>query len=478
MNWGQFNAAGAAFVAGQQINQKLELGAEEIAQAKQQTAAMQMSNMAKQQQQQNQQQMAQWLKANADEKQAAVQTPAQLSQLFDKGAMEALKRGDWEGASKLQELAKGKLEESKRIRVEQAAELAQQNEDIAKAALEAEINPSQENAMNLVKKAVALGEDPSKIPPANTPAFSAWVKGKELRAGTAKEGLDALEKKTENDRKFALEQEKFKTQTDLQLKELRERSREHNETTQISRARLQLETEFKEAQIKALKERESQRAAGVTPLDQRQARTAVVFAGESVRGLDLIGELATGQTQGTFASLDKPDTILKSLQNVGANRSTPQNEQLMQTALKGLGMELAQVATVGSGRAPTESVKKTFTDLVAAQPGDTNLHTVFRIANAADFVRQRMKTTIEVTDPKVREQQQEIEKQLAKYPTPAQVLSLARQKGIDLKEEQKRGQLLKTTMDDIASGKIGDDSKGGGAKRPAEIDSIMKKLGY
>ena len=478
MNWGQFNAAGAAFVAGQQINQKLELGAEEIAQAKQQTAAMQMSNMAKQQQQQNQQQMAQWLKANFDSKQALAAAPEEQAKLFGQAANEALKRGDFTGAEKMQELAKGKMEDAKQVRLEQVAQQAQGQEELAKLALEAEASPTQENAMALVQKAVQQGEDPSKIPPPNSPAFSAWVKNKETGSMTAKDRLAALEKKREFDDQEKDRREKAKRDQETELERLRERAEDRRMSRQMQQEGLELRKMMVQSTLDARAEKKEMLASGQTPLDQRNARATLKFASQALRGIDLASEMAFGVPQGQFAELSKPDDILKAYRNVGANRLTSAEQQLLQTTYKGIGADMAMSVYVGASRGATESAKQTFIDMIAPKEGDKPITQAYRMANAVDVLRQEYKTNLDIKDPKVAEEQKAFVERMKAFPTPHQVLEDAKKHGEDLTQAVKEGRSARSVLEGIKRREGGEEGKPTAPNRPAEINDIMKKLGY
>ena len=483
MNWGQFNAAGAAFVAGQQINQKLELGAEEIAQAKQQTAAMQMSNMAKQQQQQNQQQMAQWMKANFDSKQALAAAPEEQAKLFGQAANEALKRGDFAGAEKMQELAKSKMEDAKQVRLEQVAQQAQGQEELAKLAMEAEASPTQENAMALVQKAVQQGEDPSKIPPPNTPAFSAWVKNKETGSMTAKDRLAALEKKREFDDQEKDRREKAKRDQETELERLRERAEDRRMSRQMQQEGLELRKMMVQSTLDARAEKKADMETYGSQKSQDAAESVVGYAAEITRSMKLVGALAQGVTVGNFNDMGSPEGILQSLSREGTNRATPEQSQIYQTAMGAADVDIANIATGGKYKASVAQIAEA-KKMVEAHPGDTQLERAFRVANALEFTKTRLESLHKVRNPEVRKQLEEVKEAMKKFPSAESIAKLAQKKNVKLdgiqtaSDLQKRFKDLELGEDGGGSNKASPASAASAANRPAEINDIMKKLGY
>jgi hypothetical protein len=200
----------------------------------------------------------------------------------------------------------------------------------------------------------------------------------------------------------------------------------------------------------------------------RHTVAAVNYAAESLRGLDLVGEMAKGQSSGVFGHLATGEGIPSALAKTGGNRLTNQEQQMYQAATKGLGLELAQLATSGSGRGANQAVTKELNAMIEVIPGDTQYSAMYKLANAADFVRTRMKAIPKSTDPTIQKTREEVDEALKKYPSPSSILQAAEKAGHKISEKTvaKRQTMMEALRKAEAS------AQGG---HPPEIQDLMDK---
>lgn len=204
-------------------------------------------------------------------------------------------------------------------------------------------------------------------------------------------------------------------------------------------------------------------------IQRRQTIAAVNYGNETARGLDLVATMGATQTASVFGHMQDGTTILRALEQTGTNKLTPELQQIYQTATKGLGLELAQLATAGSGRAPVKDLISEMSAMVEARSGDKELEIMFKLANAADFAKTRLEAVPASPDPKIQAIREKAEASLSRYPHPKEIIALAAKKGVKLGKTQGVIETLREKLDRTL-GKAGD-----GTDHPADITDILDK---
>lgn len=470
-----FAAFAAAQTAGQQINADLQAKRDdhELRQQQIASAKMTMSTQMHQQQQQlafekQQQQIIADRDATLQKQQVAdgtspdQQAEQQLSQhidMYNQQAESALRLGltsTAEQYSKLADTAQTKLTTTKKTNLEITEKRVKDAASFAGAVLDRSVTPQEafqwvrENVG--LKEALAIPTDPEKA--------DLYWKSKQKMGISATEQVQA-----------AATAEKAKADD----KRARDFHRDQEEDKALQRQSLALQREelkFSRDQahqdrIANLEERKRKDAEGGA-IQRRQTIAAVNYANEAARGLGLVASMGATQTAGAFAHMQSPDTILKGLESAATNKLTPQDQQIYQTAQEGLGLELAQLATAGSGRAPVKDVINKMTQMVEARPGDTQLEVMFKLSNAADFAKTRLEAVPDSPDPKIQAIREKAEKELARYPHPSQIIALAMRKGVKL-ESQKRVQTLRDKLTDVLG------ASSDASAHPADVSDLLNK---
>lgn len=353
---------------------------------------------------------------------------------------------------KMADAAQGKLVDQKKKNLEIIEKKTKDIGAFAGAVLAGTVSPSE--AFDYVKKTSGL-KDAMEIPADPEKAKLYWQTKQ-------KQGLSAQEQAS----------------NDLKVQELEERKRadkqreaDHREDQATRRAEVAQRREdsnfFKTENLKLRGEANTRANAGGA-IERRQTIAAVNYANETARGLDLVASMGAKQTVGVFAHMQDGTSILKSLEQTGTNKLTPELQQIYQTATKGLGLELAQLATAGSGRAPVQSVIRELSAMVEARPGDKEFEVMFKLANAADFAKVRLEAVPASSDPKIQAIREKAERALERYPHPGDILKLAQAKGVKLDKAQKQVEKLQTMKQSM-------EASVGGSETPSDINSLLDK---
>lgn len=354
--------------------------------------------------------------------QAKIDDPANSAKLFSQAASMSFADGAFSLGKHYEDLAKEKLGEAKT-----AEDLVLKQKQDAKEAFGAAaiaFDGSAESASNLAKAAVRAGVNPAEIPPPNSPEFAAFAKKHETEGMSTKEILASREKAKEAAERERYHAEELKRQKQRDADDKADKARRREETARHDRELEQLR--------KSTEKRLETKAASPAKQSVSETNTinAVVgSAAEAVRGLRVIQAMPAGQTAGAFSGISSGEGIISSLEAVGANKVTPESMQLYQTASAGLGLELGRVLTLGGGRGVNQAQIKEFQNMTTVHPGDTEYEAMFKLANAADIVRNRLSTLPDSQNPKVLKQQREAEALLQSIPTPEDVIRSARKSG-------------------------------------------------
>lgn len=465
LNFASMDAFAATQFQGQQLLLAQDEKKADIAVRQQQAQALQMSNLMQKQQLQDKQALQQFMTSEQQTAAAPVQTATEKAKLYGKAAAFSMQRGDFDDAAAMEKLAKGETETAQKEQILLEKQHADDSQALSVAAQDASANPTPDNAKRLFNAAIKAGITPDQIPMPGTPKYEAFLNQSSLA------GLKGDERV-----KF-LEQVKEKEAAAKALAEQRKMEHEDREAARADRAQAREESRADRKEAMALREtlaksliesREaktaSQEAGGA--IQHRNTIAAVNYANEVARGLDLTSKLPAGTTNGVFAHLGSPDTILKSLESTGTNKITPEIQQMLQTANKGLGLELAQLMTAGSGRAPNKDVISEMGKMVTVEPGDKEYTAMFKFANAADLALTRLKAVPKSSDPNIQKTREEAEKKLAAYPNPAIVAAEALKHGVHVTQEKSMREKLDGLMQKH-------DAEAARTAVPADIQSIL-----
>jgi len=439
------DAAAAADFAGQQALLGQRQSQAELELRQQQIATAKINNQLQQQALQNKTAMSQWLQSEQALQEEPTTNATGLAKLYGRASQQALLRGDFDGAQEMDRLAKGQLDiaEKEGKTLEEAR--VRKAEALSTAAQDVLADPSPENHKKLVDAALASGVNPADIPLPSDPKYKAFATQSAMAPLTGQKRLDYLEKVREHQEQERQRKQAEEDRHQERVEAQKDRAAARESLTEYHKESLAIRNQLAQSIIEARKEKQ---AAG-GEIRRRNTIAAVNYANETVRGLDLVGTMAKNQTGSIFAHLSSPDTLLNAVRNMSGNEQTPEIQQIYQTATKGLGLEIAQLATAGSGRSANKDVIKEMSDMVEAKPGDKDLEIMFKLVNAADFVRERLKAVPRSPDPEIQKTREEAEKRLEKYPSPAQVIEAATKKGIKLGTIKKMKSLRQSITDTL-----------------------------
>ncbi len=430
-------AAGNNIIEGQQLD--AQRASTELKQ--QQVQMNKMSMLAQQKQQQNQQQIGAYIASEAQKDSSIVTDPQKMAATYEKAAGMALQTGDFAGAEEMSKLASGKLQESKDAAVVAQQQQQVKKESLASAADDYAANPSPEASKALVQKAVDAGVSPLSIPAPGTPAFKAWSTQQQLASKTASQRADFVQKAYEADtnrrerqqehQDSLAERDATRRQTaayqagllDLRRSEAADRQGRAPTTKDVAGSTYEWDPTGQKKGDRNLPDTGWVKIGGVklTSTQNAQNNAIVASASEGMRGLRIIGAMDNDTTAGPFAGLHD-GTILDAIAKTGTNAVTPADMQIYHTATAGMGLEIARTMTLGGGRGANQATINEMQNIVEGHSGDTQATLLFKYANAADIIRNRLSTLPDTDDPKVKAQRTQLEKDLAKIPEPTDIL--------------------------------------------------------
>lgn len=403
------HAAGQNLLYGQEFQRKQE----DIELNKQRIAMGQIALQNAQRQQQTQATVGAFLSSEAAKDASAFTDPAKSAQLYEKAAGVALQNGDFQSANEMGELAKGKMAEAKEQLVVAAQAKHQKMEDLATTADSYTSNPTADGAKELMRKAIDAGVNPTSIPMPGTPQWGTWVNEQK------KAGMDS---KSRAD----LAQKAYDANANREL-----RLQEHADSIALRQQSMQQNAMLREAMIsirrQELQDREAERAAKAaapakeTANEKNTTKAIIASASEGVRGLHVIGALDSDQTAGPFAGLHD-GTILDAVAKTGTNAMTTDDAQIYHTAAAGMGLEVSRALTLGGGRGANQATINEMQNIIEAHPGDSKATALFKYANAADIIRNRLESMTPPQDSVQEANRQRLLKDLSKIPAPADII--------------------------------------------------------
>jgi len=467
-----FEQAAATTMQGQQILADLDGKKADTALREQQVVASKVEQAAKQRQLDDNRALADWMRSDTALQDAAATTAEDSAQQFARASKFAAVRGDFDGAKQMADLANNAIGVAGKAQAQREKQEVDNADNLSVVAQDVMSNPTPENHKALYKSAIKAGVHPDSIPMPGTTEYAAFVNQSAIASMKGKERMEFLVKRREaEDRAKAVKEEQLRRDED------RDAARRDRATAQqgmlaiakgnqeIAKGNLELRKQLAASTEEARKAKSENANLGGA-IGFRQTVAAVNYANEVARGLDLIGTMGKSQTASAFAHLDNPHNIMSALQRTGTNKMTPELTQIYQTATKGLGLEMAQLATAGSGRSANKDVIREMSDMVAAAPGDKEYEILFKVSNAAHFALVRMEAIPRSADPRIQEIREKAEASLKKYPHPADVYAAAEANGLKMGKLKKK----QTSMLEALASKI---SGHNNAAPPPDIQSIM-----
>lgn len=443
-------AAGNTLLYGQEYDLK-----EAQLQERQQKIAMQKMSMAsKMQEQKSEKELGSFIQSQIAEDNTRISNPLKTAQMYEKAAGMAAGAGNFSAAQTMTQLAKGATAEAASARKQQAEQQFAVQEQVAKAAIDFQQNPTPEGMEAVKAAAIRANVNPASIPK-SLPEFMAWSKGLQTSAMSS-EGRLKFEDK--------VRQEKATTEFNKQKFEQQEKDK--------AIQRQQLAESREQSRIMRQQAADERAARGQhSPQQERDAKAIVSSASEAVRGLRMIATMPPSASAGAFAGL-KDGTVIEALGRVGGNVVTPQSKQMYQVAAAGLGLELGRLLTLGGGRGVNQSQINEFRHMVEVAPGDTEFTAMFKYANAADIIRNRLESQEEPYNEASKKVMKETKEWLDKVPTPEQILEVAYKQGKGA-EVLKQFTSISDTFASFNSGNI-DTKPGAPADYPADIKAILE----
>jgi len=470
-----FPAALAANFQGQQLNAELQ-GQQLLNEERSQAVAMQkMQLLQARQEQQNQKDLGAFIASKLQGDDKAATDPLEGAKLFEAAAAKAAASGDFKSMQAMSNLAKGKLAEAAAQQKQLATQRQEKRERLSQAAQDFTVAPTVENAKAIAQSAIEAGVDPATIPsPSQPAAFAAWAKQQQTASMSGKERLENAEKL-----------EKAKADAEEKKREFDERERDRRMQQQQVALMQQGLAEDRKLRLQMEKERldiaKTKATIPHTTAKTEETIATVVAAGrEAFRSLDLVTAMPVTANSGAFSGL-KDGTVSQALAKVGGNLVTPQSSQMYNTLITGTGLELGKVLTAGPGsRGATQSQIHEFQAMSKVLPGDTEFTAMFKLANLADIVRNRVESLSDSTDPHQQMLKDKLLSDLSKIPTPRQVIAESAKHNPKENVLAKYGTML-DAANALKSGELTPAAgtapvKGGWAPPPAHVQSMIDEL--
>lgn len=358
---------------------------------------------------QEKQTMQNMLKEAFSQEDQAATEPEQLQQKYMSVANKALKLGQPDTAKQFIGLAEHqqKVADQRKQQLLEDRQIAK--EDVAQAALNLGDNPSPEKLQDLQVKLLRTGSF-EQIPPVGTPEFKIWSDG------LAKAALSSKDRIQQQIREKELANQAAEKEKERQL-----RAQERLEDKREAAADRASDRAFK---LQLLQMQQAGKTEPGFAVQQRGAQQVTSAAGETLRSINTVGAFMENVTGTQFAHIADKSFTEANIKSF-ANRLTSPQSQAYNAAISGLGLEVAQAMTGGTGRAPTQALIGEMQDALGAKPGDTPFVVAYKLAQAAEMVKVRLESTPSPKDPKVAAANEKYMKELEAIPKPADLIRLA-----------------------------------------------------
>lgn len=429
-------AYGNSLVVGQEMDQqkaKTSLLQSQATQAQLQTQQLQ-------QQQKTQKDLGGFIASQTALEGADASLPANQAKLYTKAAGLAASQGDFSSAKEMTELAHQATTDAQAQQKQLLEQQAISKEALATAADNYEQNPSRDAGNDLVRKAIAAGQNPADIPLPGTVSFKSWVNSQKLAGMTSKDRATFVQKASEvkdaRDQRWQEHQDNVDLRRatlqqtaayrdsllDLRRDAIADRGSRAPQSVDIGGAKYEYDPDSKVGGERLATDPRYVKLGNKTTASQENNIVAIGgAAAESARNLVQMARFPTGTTNSPFAHITDHD-FLSSIEKTGSNALTPEQVQMFQTSSSGLSTELSRVMTLGGGRGANQSVINEVKAQITPTSGDTNLEAAYKLSTGAQIVLTRMNATPAPQDQSVKQAWDATKAQLQQFPTPEQVL--------------------------------------------------------
>ena len=358
---------------------------------------------------QEKQTMQNMLKEAFSQEDQAATEPEQLQQKYMSVANRALKLGQPETAKQFIGLAEHQQKVADQRKQQLLEDRQVAREDAAQAALNLGDSPTPEKLQDLQVKLLRTGSF-EQIPPVGTPEFKIWSDG------LAKSALSSKDRIQQQIREKELANQAAEKEKDRQL-----RAQERLEDKREAAADRASDRAFK---LQLLQMQQAGKTESGQAVQQRGAQQVTAAAGETLRSINTVSSFMENVTGTQFAHIADKSFTEANIKSF-ANRMTSPQAQAYNAAISGLGLEVAQAMTGGTGRAPTQALIAEMQDALGAKPGDTPFVVAYKLAQAGEMVKVRMESMPKPKDQNVVKAYDKYMADLEKLPKPSDLIALA-----------------------------------------------------
>jgi hypothetical protein len=403
----------------------------------------QMQSQQMQQQMKTRQDIGAFLKSQTDLEGADAAQPLNQAKMYTKAAGLAASQGDLASAQEMSGLAKQAQQDALEQTKVQATQQAQKKELLANTAANVPDNPTREQSLDLMRKAVDAGVDPTTIPTPGTPAFLAWKNQQQLAGMDSKSRAEFLEKaadtKARRDEQWQIHSDnvdlkRASMQQTAQFREMEiglrrdamaDRTQRAPQTIDVGAAKYEYDPDSSVKGERLATDPRYVKLGNKVSTTQENNTVATGKAAANVsRDLDQMGRFPTGTANSPFAHITDHD-FLSSISKVGSNALTPEQVQMFGTSTGGMSTELGRVLTIGAGRGANQSLINEVKTFTTPNAGDTNLEAAYKMATAAQMVKTTMENTPPPNDQSVRKGWDATLSKVSSFPSPEEILKAA-----------------------------------------------------
>jgi len=439
-----YNSVMAAQFMGQQLNADLESKRADTEFRKQQTATAQMQSMAMQKEQASKDELSSFIQKTMQNQQEREALPQEAATTYKKLADKAMSMGNFNAAEVMQRFAKTSMTEAETLADRAAASRNQDAQKLAEIAdglqnLPAGTPPSKEQLGAFAEAYTKTGGNPSELPMPNTPAFQNILDSAVTSGMSSKERVTYREKVRAEAARLKAQEEEAAQRHEDKVASRQQVAADKAESRAIRIQSLEVQKQLADSLIEARKTKAEAASMGGAKR-QNYVTSTTGYGKELLRNLENVSAFGATDTTGPFAHLENKGTVLSSLSSNAANAFTPGKNQQLESALQGVALEAAQLATNIGGRGVTESLKKEFGKMIEPRKGDTNGTIMYRLANIAEFAKMRM----ELLGPNEGTPTEQAARAhtiayLEQIPTPRELTKLFREKKIPNADTHKYG---------------------------------------
>lgn len=426
-----------ALQAGQSIlfNQQQEATKLENEYKKQQIEKQKMQINAEQQKAQRQQQLSKMFEQMPEKADAqSVEGLRSSAGMFQQAAKQAIALGDFDEATKFENMAQSRMQEAKALEKSNADGKLAKQEDLSKAAWQFLDVPGADTAAALTKSAIAAGVDPKSIPlDPSSPDFLKWADAQSKSTMTAEKRV-ADRRMTEQ---FEKSQEEKKREFEIRAEEKRAAdaaaAQSRRDSYELKKFMANQQNNYQQDLLKLRRDTLEARTGQGSNMGKKELSnlTATVKAlGEFTRQWENQGAFGVGTTLGTFVGLGDKD-VSKAFQTLGARSLTPDQSAIAEANAAGMAKNLS------SAIAASENISRGFTvgqveemkKALSPRAGESGLVSLFKYINAAEEASILLQGRTH-PDPATAKMQAEMQSKLSNLPvTSKQIIEWVRDSG-------------------------------------------------